>query len=120
LRKPSLRLGIAVALCGVLALASARSTANSRRIELDARKFEFSAKEIRVKKGQPVTLVLRAKDFAHGFSMPDFNIRADFIPGKSVELTFTPDRAGSFVFLCDIFCGEGHGFMTGMLIVTES
>jgi cytochrome c oxidase subunit II len=111
---------IAAALCGVLALASTGSTATVQRIELSARKFEFSATEIRVKKGQPVTLLLRAEDFAHGFSIPDFNARADFVPGRSIELTFTPDRSGSFVFLCDNFCGEDHDFMTGMLIVTEN
>ena len=114
------RLGFAAAFCGALFLAAQGSAASGTRIELTARKFEFGAKEIRVKKGQPVTLVLRAQDFAHGFNLPDFNIRADFVPGKTVELTFTPERAGNFIFLCDIFCGEGHGFMNGMLIVTES
>lgn len=115
-----MRLVVAAGLCGVLALASTGSTATSQRIELSARKFEFNATEIRVKKGLPVTLVLRAEDFAHGFSIPDFNARADYVPGKAVELTFTPDRAGSFVFLCDNFCGEEHDFMTGTLIVTEN
>ena len=111
---------VGAAFCSVLALASAGSAATTQRIELSARKFEFHAAEIRVKKGQSVTLVLRADDFAHGFSIPDFNARADFVPGRSIELTFTPDRAGSFVFLCDNFCGEEHDFMTGMLVVTES
>lgn len=104
----------------MLALASAGGSAKAQRIELAARKFEFSAAEIRVKKGQPVTLVLRAEDFAHGFSVPDFNIRADLVPGKSVEITFTPDRAGRFAFLCDNFCGEEHDFMSGTLVVVES
>jgi cytochrome c oxidase subunit 2 len=36
-----------------------------------------------------------------------------------VEVTFTPDRAGRFVFLCDNFCGEGHDRMTGFLLVLE-
>ena len=113
-------LGVAAALCGLLSLAPPGRAAEGIRIELTARKFEFGSAEIRVKRGQPVTLVLRAEDFAHGFSIPDFNVRSDFIPGKSVELTFTPDRAGNFVFLCDNFCGEEHDFMTGTLIVTES
>ena len=46
-------------------------------------------------------------------------MRVDLVPGKTVELTFTPDRAGRFVFLCDNFCGEGHDRMTGFLVVTE-
>ena len=116
----SATLGVAAALCGLLSLAPPGRAAEGNRIELTARKFEFGSAEIRVKKGQPVTLVLRAEDFAHGFSIPDFGARADFVPGRDIELTFTPDRAGSFVFLCDNFCGEEHDFMTGTMIVTDS
>jgi cytochrome c oxidase subunit 2 len=67
-----------------------------------------------------VTLVLSSADFPHGFSIPDFGVRVDLVPGKTMELTFTPDRAGRFAFLCDNFCGEGHDGMTGMVVVTES
>jgi cytochrome c oxidase subunit 2 len=76
--------------------------------------------EIRVVKGQPVTFVLSTPDFPHGFALPDFNLRRDLIPGKEVELTFTPDKAGKFHMLCDNFCGEGHDRMSGWLIVTDA
>ena len=89
------------------------------RIPLEARKYEFSATEIRVRKGEPVTFVLTTPDFPHGFSVPDFNVRADLVPGKPVEVTFTPDRPGRYTFLCDNFCGEAHERMTGFLVVTE-
>ena len=90
------------------------------RIEVEARKFEFGPKEIRVKKGQRITILLTSTDFVHGFSMPDFNVRADGIPGKMIEVTFVADKAGRFIYLCDNFCGEGHDKMSGFLIVTES
>jgi cytochrome c oxidase subunit II len=90
-----------------------------QRIEVVAKKFEFGPTEIRVKKGQRVTLVLSSPDFVHGFSVPDFNVRADGIPGKTIELTFVADKAGTFIYLCDNFCGEDHDKMTGFLIVTE-
>lgn len=80
---------------------------------MTAKKFSFTPNELRIKTGQPVTLTLTAEDFVHGFSVPDFNVRIDMIPGKTVELTFTPNRAGTFVFLCDNFCGEGHDKMSG-------
>jgi cytochrome c oxidase subunit 2 len=89
------------------------------RIALTATKFEFSAKEIQLKKGKPVTFALTSSDFVHGFDVPDFNVRVDLVPGKTVEVTFTPNRSGRFVFLCDNFCGEGHDRMSGVLIVTD-
>jgi cytochrome c oxidase subunit 2 len=88
-------------------------------VAVTARKFDFSQPEIRVKKGERVTLVLSSTDFVHGFSVPDLGARVDLVPGKQVELTLRPDRAGRFVFLCDNFCGEDHDRMTGVLIVSE-
>jgi cytochrome c oxidase subunit 2 len=103
------------AAAGLAGLAPAR--AQGVRIHLALSKFAFSAHEIRVRRGVPVTLVLTTADFPHGFSVPDFNARIDAIPGKAVELRFTPDRAGRFHMLCDNFCGEGHDRMTGYVIV---
>lgn len=111
---------IVAAVCACAGYYAAAATgAGARRVALTAVKFEFSTPEIRVRKGQPVTLELTALDFAHGFSLPDFNVRADLVPGRKVEVTFTPERAGRFVFLCDNFCGEAHDDMSGYLIVTD-
>jgi cytochrome c oxidase subunit II len=100
--------------------AAATGDALPQRVAVTAKKFDFNSREIRVRKGRPVTLVLTTPDFPHGFGIPDFNVRADLVPGRPVEVTFTPDRAGRFVYLCDNFCGEGHGDMVGFLIVTDN
>jgi hypothetical protein len=42
----------------------------------------------------------------------------EFVPGQTASLQFTPDRTGSFTFLCDVFCGSGHEDMNGTLIVS--
>ena len=99
-----------------------RATSQSapRRIAIKASKFEFSPAELTVERGQAVTLVITATDYAHGFDLSDFKVRRDLIPGKEVEATFTPDKVGRFVFVCDNFCGEGHEDMSGVLIVKES
>jgi len=102
------------------AMAADVPAAPAQRIEITATKFAFEPKEIRVKKGTRVTIALKSPDFVHGFSLPDFNVRADGIPGKTVEITFVADKAGKFIYLCDNFCGEDHDKMTAFLIVTES
>lgn len=89
----------------------------ARRIAISASRFEFKPDTIDLALGQAVTLVLRSTDFMHGFSLPDFNLRADCVPGQEVELTFTPERPGRFLFVCDNFCGEGHDEMSGVIIV---
>ena len=92
--------------------------AAGERIDVRARKFEFIPAEIRVARGRPVTLAVTAEDFVHGFSMPDFGIRRDLVPGKAVEVTFTPAAAGRFHYLCDNFCGDGHEEMHGRFVVS--
>ena len=91
-----------------------------RRIPVKATKFEFTPAEIRLRKGEPVVFELSAEDFPHGFSLPDFKVRRDFVPGKTLEFAFAADRSGRFPFLCDNFCGDGHDNMSGWLIVSES
>ena len=111
---------VSAGLYALSAVWAADIPAPAQRVEIVATKFEFSIREIRVSKGKPVTIVLTSHDFVHGFAIPDFNIRTDGIPGKTVAITFTPDRAGKFIFLCDNFCGDGHDRMMGFLIVTET
>ena len=88
-------------------------------MRIAARKFEYEPREIRLKKGEPVTLEFTSLDVPMGFNSADFNVRADILPGKVTSLLFTPDKAGKFVFFCDVFCGNGHEEMEGALIVTE-
>jgi cytochrome c oxidase subunit 2 len=111
-----------VAVVGPLYLVSKASHAQEQavRIEMIAGKFAFVPNELHVKKGQRVTVVLTSPDFVHGFSMPDFNVRADGIPGQTVEITFVADKVGRFAYLCDNFCGEGHDKMSGFVTVTET
>ena len=106
---------LALGSLSVLALAKPKA----RAIKVVAKKFVFVPDEIRVKKGEAVVLQFTAPEVPMGFNLADFNLRTDIIPGKVATLLFTPDKAGSFTFVCDIFCGSGHEDMNGTLIVSE-
>ena len=67
--------------------------------------------------GRPVTLVLTSLDRIHGFKMPELGVRTEIIPDRETRVTITPQKAGSFTFFCDVFCGDGHEEMSGTLIV---
>ncbi len=89
-----------------------------RVVKVSARRFVFTPNEITVRSGEPVTFELTTEDVFMGFNLPDFHVRTDIVPGKAMRLPVTPDKAGRFTFLCDVFCGEGHESMNGTLIVT--
>jgi cytochrome c oxidase subunit 2 len=53
-----------------------------------------------------------------GFNAPDFHVRADIVPDKTTTLRITADKVGKFDFFCDVFCGDGHEDMAGVIVVT--
>ena len=101
----------------LVALGAVQAKAKERLIKIEARKFRFAPNVIELKKGEAVVLELTALDFPHGFSLPDFKIRADLVMGKPVQVKLKPETAGQFGFLCDNFCGSGHEEMAGTIIV---
>jgi cytochrome c oxidase subunit II len=88
-------------------------------IKITAKKFNYIPGEVKLKKGVPVILEFRTQDILMGFNLPDFNVRADIVPGKVTRLQLTPDKTGTFIFLCDIFCGTGHEEMNGKITVVD-
>jgi cytochrome c oxidase subunit 2 len=96
-----------------------RAQAAPRRIEVTAKRFEFMPADITVKKGEPVVIVLKSIDVAHGlqFRGLGFNVKAG--KGGTGEAAFTPTKTGDFVGQCSVFCGSGHGSMKLTLHVVE-
>jgi cytochrome c oxidase subunit 2 len=88
-------------------------------IKITAKRYEYNPSTITVKKGIPVALEFTSLDRLHGFSCPGLAIRTDIAPGKVTTLRFVPQKAGTFPFHCDNFCGSGHEGMTGTIVVTE-
>lgn len=82
-----------------------------QRIEVTAKRFVFEPGEITLKKGQPVVLVLKSADVAHGIRIRELNVEIKVGKGGTAELRFTPDKTGDFVGHCAVFCGTGHGSM---------
>jgi cytochrome c oxidase subunit 2 len=86
-------------------------------VKILARRFIYTPNQITLKKGVPVVLELTTADVLMGFSVPDFNVRADIVPDQVARLRLVPDKVGTFEFLCDVFCGSGHETMNGTLTV---
>ena len=95
------------------------AAATEQVIHLTAKKFEYSPNEITVKKGQPVVIEIVSLDRKHGFTIPELKIRSDVKPGTKNVVRFTPDKAGTFNFHCDLFCGSGHEGMAGTIVVED-
>jgi cytochrome c oxidase subunit II len=110
-----------VALLAVVSSAwqHSRAADSPQRIEIVAKRFEFSPSEITLKKGEPVIIVLTSKDVQHGLKFEEFNQVVTAKKGESNQVQFTPDKAGTFTVQCATFCGSGHGSMKLTVHVTE-
>jgi cytochrome c oxidase subunit 2 len=109
----------AILLTTALSSPMARAETAPQRIEIIAKRFAFEPGEITLKKGQPVVLVLRSRDVAHGISIRELNVLVKVSKGGTAELKFTPDKVGDFVGHCAVFCGSGHGSMAFKVHVVD-
>jgi cytochrome c oxidase subunit 2 len=110
---------VLVLACFLIITATGAMAVDERVIHITAKKFEYSQRTLTLKKGVPVVIELTSLDRVHGFNLPDFGVRTDVVPGKVVRIHFTPDKSGEFVYFCDLFCGDGHELMSGVLTVKD-
>ncbi|MGZ5105677.1 MAG: cupredoxin domain-containing protein [Usitatibacter sp.] len=112
-------LGASAGLAFCAAMGAAVTARGAEKVvKVSARRFVFTPNEIALKKGEPVVFELTTEDIFMGFNLPEFRVRSDIVPGKVMRLAVTPDKAGTFTFLCDVFCGDGHESMSGKVIVS--
>lgn len=111
------RVVVALLVGGAMSGAARLLADGPTEIRISAKKFEYHPDRVTAKLGHPLVLVLTSEDRIHGFKMPDFGLRTDIVPGQETRVPLTPDRVGSFPFHCDVFCGDGHEDMEGVLVV---
>lgn len=110
---------IGAALLTISICAISAQPASPRRIEVTAKRFAFEPAEITVKKGEAIDLVLTSADVAHGVRIRELNLDLRAGKGKQVDQTITPDKVGTFVGHCSVFCGSGHGQMALTIHVVD-
>src|SRR5262245_49131029 len=86
------------ALAGGLIFAAERADEPPTRvIEIAAKRFEFSPSTITLKRGETVTLRLHSEDVTHGLFQRALKLSATLEPGKTTDVTLTPQAAGKFL-----------------------
>jgi cytochrome c oxidase subunit 2 len=110
---------VAVLLVAATFIQPAPAQASPRRIEVTAKRFAFSPSEITLKKGEPVIVVLKSVDVTHGIRFKELGIDTKVAKGQTSEIPVTPNKTGTFVGHCSVFCGSGHGTMTLTLHVVD-
>jgi cytochrome c oxidase subunit 2 len=76
-----------------------------------------TANELHLPAGRPVALRLEGADVIHSFWVPQLGGKRDVVPGRSNQLTFTPETPGEYWGQCAEFCGVSHANMRMRVIV---
>ena len=84
-----------------------------------AGKDDVVSASIRVPAGQPVRLILHARDVIHNFFVRELRLKQDLVPGLEIPFHFTADKPGTYEVACSELCGLGHHQMRSALIVME-
>lgn len=90
-------------------------------VQVVAKQYTFEPSIIQVTAGEPVRLVIRSADRAHGFAIRDLKIDVR-VPrgGDAVTVDFTAPPAGRYEVSCSEFCGSGHRQMTSVLVSLDA
>jgi cytochrome c oxidase subunit II len=110
----------ALCFCGSLGLTGAKRphADDVPVVEITAKRFAFSPDKITLKKGQTVKLRLHSEDVTHGFFLRPLKLDEEIPAGETIDVMVTPETGGTFMTICDHFCGANHGNMN-MTIVVE-
>jgi cytochrome c oxidase subunit 2 len=82
-----------------------------------ARIFSFSPAEIRVPAGSHVTFYVTSADVEHGFSIPETGVNTMVTPGWVSSVSHTFKQRGTFLLVCNEYCGGGHQMMAAKVTV---
>jgi len=63
--------------------------------------------------GQPIQLTMISQDVFHSFSIPDFRIKREVIPGRYSTVWFEATTPGTYHIFCTQYCGTNHSVMIG-------
>jgi len=79
--------------------------------------FSFNPSTITVPVGADVTFYVTSPDVVHGFFITNTTVNMMVIPGWVSDESHVFRAPGTYLLLCNEYCGSGHHFMYGTIEV---
>jgi cytochrome c oxidase subunit 2 len=79
--------------------------------------FSFAPRHVTVPVGSHVTFYVTSGDVEHGFSIPGTGINTMVTPGWVSSIGHTFNKAGTYLLVCNEYCGGGHALMAASVDV---
>ncbi len=91
-----------------------------REFRILAPQWYYEPSTIKVNPGDTVRFIVTSPDITHGFAINELGVNLVLSPGVAIvrEVVIPPDfPEGTYTMYCSIFCGSGHSYMKGSLII---
>jgi heme/copper-type cytochrome/quinol oxidase subunit 2 len=79
----------------------------------------FQPKQLSLRRGELVHIVLTSADAEHCFAVDGLRIEKRIVPGRETRFDLTPEHPGTFAFHCCLESGEAADTERGELNVSE-
>ena len=73
--------------------------------------------ELHVPVNKNVVFDLKSKDVLHDFFVPNFRIKQDAVPGRTIKRWFNSTKEGKYELVCSQICGVLHSKMRNYIVV---
>lgn len=90
------------------------------QVSIVAQAFNFVPERIRVPVDTEVTFYLTSRDVIHGWQVVGTTLNVEVIPGEISVLRYTFRRPGTYLTVCNQYCGVGHQNMLGEIEVVSA
>ncbi len=83
-----------------------------------AKMWGFMPQDLTFPEGSTIDLYLTSDDVVHGFNIVKKGVNLMAVPGAITKTSVTFEDAGVYRVVCHEYCGAGHQYMMGKIIIT--
>lgn len=81
------------------------------QVAIVAMAFGYTAPELKVPAGKEIIFKVTSRDVVHSFTIDDTKVNMMVVPGQITTRSYTFDKPGKYLILCNEYCGTGHHYM---------
>ena len=91
----------------------------SYEVAMIAMAFGYDPGDLEVPVGEEILFTVTSEDVTHSFSIVGTNVNMMAIPGQVNHRKHTFTEPGTYLVICNEYCGSGHHFMSTEIEVVE-
>ncbi|WP_223636305.1 cytochrome c oxidase subunit II [Planococcus sp. 4-30] len=81
--------------------------------------FGYQAPDLRVPVGKEIIFKVTSTDVVHSLTIDDTKVNMMVVPGRITTKSYTFEKPGTYLILCNEYCGTGHHMMYTEIEVYE-